>query len=218
MCFLHVKCLNRHLDNTGPIWFCVSFDLIQKVLLPLALNWTTDFVNAVFITSILWMTSVMGIVFRGHRDNLVNIVGAISSAGNALAVTCTLLNVMQSQDSLPGWATSASIMFIMVSATGSSAVGALAQPCTQALGSLTGLCSTCAVFLLGPARTAARMLGKTGARIFGTAAKKSSKALYVQADQIAQAKARNKSQKDLLRAQCRESRFQTCIKRRLTVM
>ena len=98
------------------------------------LNWTTGPFNAISIAVIIWVDGATAFFLRGHRDNMVNWSGVIMAASNGAAATFTALKIVLPEAYLPDWIDGPLVMFCMLGATAMSAIVAVFEPFTQALG------------------------------------------------------------------------------------
>ncbi len=120
-------------ENTGGMWFSCALGPTLKLLIPAILNWTNGILNAVMIVCILWGYGIISFFLHGHRDNLINVGGALIDLGNALAVTFTAVHVILPKYMVPTWINGPLALYCLLASTILSVLIAIAEPLAQAL-------------------------------------------------------------------------------------
>ena len=80
------------------------------------------------MTAVYWSDCISGVLFRGHRDHVVNLTGAIQSLGNAASVLILALPNWVPPEFLPEWISGPVVIFLMSACTGLAAIAALLEP------------------------------------------------------------------------------------------
>ena len=116
------------LANTGHLWFCFCFPLVKKVFTAVFVNVTLPSVNASMMLVLFWIDAITGLIFRGHRDHVVNFSNSASAVCNCGALLVASLPHIMPPDWVPGWVKGPYMILLTSVATAISALVALAGP------------------------------------------------------------------------------------------
>ena len=124
------------LANTGPLWFCFSFPLLIKAVTAIASNVPDPQTNALLMLAIYCGNALLSVLFRGHRDRLIDATTVITGFGNFATILTLSLPVFLPPEWLPDWISGPYVIMLTSIVTGVSAVAALLDPFVNSMGTI----------------------------------------------------------------------------------